>query len=82
VHHEAVNLSDFKESMKKFLVNAVKRGEISRMQPELFWSIAYGSFYSLMKFHLNEKSMSGSAFTLTDSILKKAFEMVLKALKP
>jgi AcrR family transcriptional regulator len=82
VRHESVSLTDFKENMKQFLINAKKRGEIKNMDPEVFWSVAYGPFYSLMRFHLNEKSMMGRSFKITNSTLQQTFDMVLKAFKP
>jgi len=71
-----------KENMCLFVKNAIKRGELTKMEPELFWSIAYGSFYSLFKFHLQEKKMMSESFKITDAKLKQMLKMVLKALKP
>jgi AcrR family transcriptional regulator len=82
INHDAITLNEFKEQMKRFVMNAVKRGEIARTDPEVFWSVAYGSFYALMKFHLNQKSMMSKNFRLSETMLRKAFEMVVKALKP
>src|ERR1044071_4813280 len=70
IHHKAVQSFQFKESMKQFVMNAVKRKEMAKMEPEIFWSLAYGSFYSLIKFHLQEKSMMNDSFKLTDVKLK------------
>jgi AcrR family transcriptional regulator len=81
VNHNAVMMSGFKEQMKKFVRNAVKRGDIPRMEPEIFWSVSYGSFYALIKFHLAQKSMMNKNFTLTETILKQTFRMVLTALQ-
>lgn len=72
----------FKENMKQFVLNAIKRKEMSKMEPEMFWAIAYGSFYTLVKFHLSEKTMMGNEFKISDSKLKQVLKMVLKALKP
>lgn len=82
INHRSVNMSDFRENMILFVKNAIKRGELARMEPEIFWSIAYGSFYSLVKFHLQEKKMMSEDFRLTDVKLKKTLKMVIKALKP
>jgi AcrR family transcriptional regulator len=82
VNHEAVTLTDFKINMRLFLKNAIARGEIKKMPPEVFWSIAYGTFYALVRFHLHEKTLTDKSFTITDSILKQTFNMVLKAFKP
>lgn len=82
INHKDVDKTEFKENMKQFLMNAIKRGELKKIEPEIFWSVAYGPFYSLLKFHLQEVSMMGNVFRLTDSKMKMTFDMALKALKP
>ncbi|MBA2613022.1 MAG: TetR/AcrR family transcriptional regulator [Bacteroidetes bacterium] len=82
INHTDVQISTFKESMKLFVMNAIKKGEMKKMEPEIFWSVAYGTLYSMVKFHLQEIKMMGNDFKLTDAKMKIAFEMVIKALKP
>jgi len=82
IHHKDVKHDEFKESMSQFVRNAVSRGEMAKMEPELFWSIAYGSFYSLLKFHFQQKSMMNREFHLTDAKLKALLKMAVKALTP
>ena len=82
INHKNVNMAYFRENMMIFVRNAIKRGELSKMDPEIFWSLAYGSFYSLVKFHLQKKKMMTETFKLTDVKLKIALKMVVKALKP
>ena len=82
INHDAITINDFKEQMKRFVMNAMKRGEIIRTEPEVFWAIAYGSFYTLMKFNLHQKSMMSKNFKLTEEMLRTAFNGVIKALKP
>ena len=82
INHKSVDMSAFRETMMLFVKNAIKRGELVKMEPEIFWSIAYGSFYSLIKFHLQEKKMMTETFKLTDAKLKQTLKMVIKALKP
>lgn len=82
INHKSVDMSAFKESMKRFVKNAIQRGEMAKMEPEIFWSLAYGSFYSLVKFHLQEKKMMSETFKLTDAKLKQTLKMVVKSLKP
>lgn len=82
INHDAIRVNEFKEQMSRFVHNAVKRGEIKRMEPEVFWSVAYGSFYALVRFHLHQKSMMSKKFKLTEPMLKATFGMVVKALKP
>jgi AcrR family transcriptional regulator len=82
INHKDISNSEFKENMKGFCINAIKRGELARMEPEIFWAVAYGPFYSLVKFHLQKKSMMGNDFKITDHKLKQVLKMVLTALKP
>jgi AcrR family transcriptional regulator len=82
INHKSVDMSAFRVSMKLFVKNAIKRGELAKMEPEIFWSIAYGSFYSLVKFHLQEKKFMSETFRLTDAKLKQTLKMVVKSLKP
>ncbi len=79
--HREVKLSEFKENMKEFVMNAIKRKEIEPMEPEVFWALAYGSFYALVKFHLGGKTLMGNDFKMTETSMKKAFDRVIKALK-
>ncbi len=81
VERDDVKLTEFKESMGSFLKNAIKRGDIKKMEPEIFWAIAYGPFYSLVKFHLQEKSLGKHPFELTETKMKQAFTMMIKAFK-
>jgi len=81
IHHKDIKVNAFKETMRKFCHNAMERNEIVSLPVETFWSIAYGPFYSLVKFHLNQKSFLGQSFSLTKPKMKQAFDLVLKALK-
>jgi predicted MFS family arabinose efflux permease/AcrR family transcriptional regulator len=82
INHSDVQLiMDFKTNMNQFLMNAFKNGEIKKMEPEVFWSLAYGPFYSLIKFHLQEKNMMGRHFKLSPAILKTVFKQVIKSLQ-
>jgi len=82
INHKDIDMSEFRENMKSFVKNAIRRGELSKMEPEVFWSLAYGSLYSLIKFHLQEKKMMNENFKMTDAMVKQAFKMVIKSLKP
>jgi AcrR family transcriptional regulator len=82
IQYKDIKNAEFRENMKAFVRNAVKRGELKKMEPELFWSIAYGPFYALTKFHLQAKSFMGNDFRITDPKLKQTLQMVLAGLKP
>ncbi|WP_343589275.1 TetR/AcrR family transcriptional regulator [Flavobacterium sp.] len=72
----------YKQMMTEFMLLAIERKELISVPYEVFWSIAYGSLYSLLEFHRDGKSMSGKSFVLNDKIKNEAFNLVLKALTP
>ncbi len=74
--------SEFKSEMTKFITNAIEKKELVPVTFEVFWSIAYGSLYSLLELHREGKSMSGKTFTYTKEINDEAFNLVIKALTP
>lgn len=77
----AVFTKNFKEPLGKFMHNAIERGEIDQMPFETYWSIAFAPLYNLIRFHNEGQSLGGKPFVLTDEVLWKTFELVLKALK-
>ncbi|WP_316632927.1 TetR/AcrR family transcriptional regulator [uncultured Flavobacterium sp.] len=74
--------SDFKDQMTKFITKAIEKKELLPVTFEVFWSIAYGSLYSLLELHREGKSMSGKPFVFTKEISDEAFKLVIKALTP
>lgn len=76
------SVKDLKTIMISFFENAVAKKELVPVSKDVFWSIAYGPLYSLLRFHHKGKSMEGSSFTLTPEIQNEAFELVIKALTP
>jgi TetR/AcrR family transcriptional repressor of multidrug resistance operon len=76
------SIKDFKNIMSEFFHNAVERKEIAEISKDVFWSIAYGPLYSLLRFHHKGKSMGGAPFSLTKEIQNEALELVIKALRP
>ncbi|MBS7230839.1 TetR/AcrR family transcriptional regulator [Flavobacterium psychroterrae] len=74
--------TDFKQQMSLFITNAIEKKELLPITFEVFWSIAYGSLYSLLELHREGKSMSGKPFVLTQEIQDEAFNLVIKALTP
>ncbi|RZL19637.1 MAG: hypothetical protein EOO89_02765 [Pedobacter sp.] len=81
IRHRDIRDNRFQKSMKEFLYHAVQRKEIEDVPAEIFWSLAYGPFYTLVKFHLDDSSMTGKSFSLTDYKMKQAFALVMRALK-
>lgn len=76
------SLFDFKKAMTDFLTNAIEKKELVCMPKEIFWSIAYGPLYTLLRFHNEGKNMAGTPFKLTKEATEEAFELVIKALTP
>lgn len=81
IDHKDVDLSEFRRNMRDFVCNVMRRGEMRPLEPEVFWSVAYGTLYTLVQFHLHEKSFMNDSFAITDDVLKQTFSMVIKALK-
>ncbi|AWK04960.1 TetR/AcrR family transcriptional regulator [Flavobacterium crocinum] len=73
---------DFKQTMSQFILSTIERKELIPVTFEVFWSIAYGSLYSLLELHREGKSMSGKPFVFTNELKNEAFNLVLKALTP
>ncbi|MFD2938698.1 TetR/AcrR family transcriptional regulator [Flavobacterium notoginsengisoli] len=73
---------DFKQTMSHFILSAIERKELIPITFEVFWSIAYGSLYSLLELHREGKSMSGKPFVFTEELKNETFNLVLKALTP
>lgn len=82
IQHEDIKKNLFREKMNQFVQNAVAKKEIIELPSELFWALAYGAFYTLIKFHLNQATMAGNPFSLSEQKLKLTFDLVIKSLKP
>jgi TetR/AcrR family transcriptional regulator, multidrug resistance operon repressor len=80
--NSTTKFSDFRTSMNQFIENALHNNELTPMTFEVFWSIAYGPLYNLLNFHREGKSMGGKPFTLTNKMIREAFQAAIKALKP
>ena len=76
------SLVDFKMVMKNFLDNALEKKELLPISIEVFWSVAYGPLYSLLRFEVEGKNFGGAPFKLTKEKTDEAFELVIKALTP
>jgi len=82
IKHEAIGKSVIRDKMKEFVKNARERNEVKALPPEVFWAMAFGPFYTLIKFHLNQSDTLDQKYTLDETKLKQAFDLVIKALKP
>ena len=74
--------AEFKDKMSLFFTNAVNNNELIPLPIEVFWSIAYGPLYSLLRFHSEGKSMAGKPFIFTNEAMYESLKLTLKALKP
>ena len=78
----AKSMKSFGEIMHGFFQNAIKKKELVALPVELFWAVAYGPLYTLLKFHTEGKSIGGRPFKLSKKMMDDAFELTLKALTP
>jgi AcrR family transcriptional regulator len=76
------SLTEFKIIMSDFFKNAVSKKELLPVSVEVFWSVAYGPLYSLLRFENEGKNFGGGPFKLTQAITEETFELVIKALTP
>lgn len=76
------SLLDFKIIMGSFFRNAVEKKELIPVSKEIFWSVAYGPLYSLLRFERDGKNFGGGPFKLNEKTTNEAFELVIKALTP
>ncbi|MDR3713190.1 MAG: TetR/AcrR family transcriptional regulator [Puia sp.] len=72
---------EFKDTMGRFMKNAIDRGEIETLPIEAYWSVAFAPLYSLIRFHSEGRSIGGKPFTLSNKILWQTFDLVVKGLK-
>jgi TetR/AcrR family transcriptional regulator, multidrug resistance operon repressor len=76
----AESLKEFKTTMGEFFKNAVDKKELIPVSVDVFWSVAYGPLYTLLRFHEEGKSIGGKAFKISKKTVDEAFQLVLKAL--
>ena len=74
-------MKKFRTIISEFMNNVVAKGEISAMPLEVFWSVAYAPLYSLVRFDKEGQSIGGKPFYMTDEVLWRTFDLVIKALK-
>ncbi|TRW27128.1 TetR/AcrR family transcriptional regulator [Flavobacterium zepuense] len=74
-------LANFKQNMGRFIDVNVKRGEMIDLPIEVYWSIAFGPLYTLMRFHQRNQSITGAPFEINEDFIWLAFDRVIKSLK-
>lgn len=76
------SMKDFKATMHEFSHNAINSKELLPLSIEVFWSVAYGPLYTLLRFHEEGKSIGGKPFKFTKKKMDEAFQLVINALTP
>ncbi|HET7002214.1 MAG TPA: TetR/AcrR family transcriptional regulator [Puia sp.] len=76
------SLKGFKKTMGDFTHNAITNKELLPVPVEVFWSMAYGPLYTLLRFHEEGKSIGGRPFKFSKKIMEETFQLVLKSLTP
>jgi AcrR family transcriptional regulator len=76
------SVKNFGAIMKSFCQNAVERKELVPVSLEVFWSIAYGPLYNMLRFHSEGKSFGNKVFKFNETMKNEAFALVIKALTP
>lgn len=72
----------FTTTMAHFYERAIKNNELIRFPLEIYWSLAYAPLFQLLKFHRQNKSLTGKKFVLTEKKFNQAFSRVLVSLTP
>lgn len=78
----SIMTAKFKPMMIEFAENAIRNKELRPMPFEVFWSIAYGPLYTMLKFHLEGGPRADHKFAFSKKLMYEALDLVLKALKP
>ncbi len=76
------SFGNFGETMGRFCHNAIDKGQLVPLTMEVFWSIAYGPLYNMLRFDAEGKSFGNRKFVFTNEMKEEAFAIVIKALTP
>lgn len=80
-HYFMQATNGYKDMVSRFMQNAIDGGEINDLPLEVYWSIAFAPLYTLISFHHKGQNPAGKPFKMTDKLLWKTFDLVVKALK-
>jgi TetR/AcrR family transcriptional repressor of multidrug resistance operon len=73
----------FSSVMREFVHNAIQRKELVKLPVEVYWSIAFGPLYQLIKLHMSGRGIGGyEKFELDEKTMNQTLRLVLKALTP
>lgn len=77
VNSADIEVSPFNQAVEKFARKAINKKEIKGMEPELFWSLAFGPLNALIKFHWEKENVyTHEMFAITKENLRSLFEMI------
>jgi AcrR family transcriptional regulator len=84
LHEKSLELMDprFRETMKTFVMNAIRRKELVKLPLEVYWSVAFAPLYSLIQFHYAGTSIGGRKFKFSEKAMLATLSLVIRALKP
>jgi TetR/AcrR family transcriptional repressor of multidrug resistance operon len=75
--------NQIKDMLGKHLKNAVINKQLIPIKSFfVFWSLAYGPLYALIRFHQENKTAFGKNFTFNNQVMHQTLEIVLKGLTP
>ena len=72
----------FTTTMEQFYERAIKNKQLIPFPLEIYWSLAYAPLFQLLKFHRQNKGITGKKFVLTESKFNHLFSRVLLSLTP
>jgi AcrR family transcriptional regulator len=75
-------ITEFKETMSHFYNNCIATKQLTLLPFDVYWSIAFGPLYALLRFHAEGKNVAGKPFVLTEEIMEQSLQIVIKALTP
>lgn len=68
--------------LRHFRHQALARGELAPLPPEVYWALAFAPLQALLRAHQEGQVANKPSFILTEELVWQAFERVLKALQP
>ena len=73
---------DFRPKMEQFAKKAIAEKQLAPLPFEVYWSVAFGPLYSLIRFGKDGRSKGGRPFQFTNEIMYQTLDVFLKGLKP
>lgn len=77
---ERAAMEPFRDTMELFAANCRARGELKELNTQIYWSVAYAPLYMLIQFDQVGNAVGGIPYSINETDLKSAFELVLSSL--